>query len=422
MLYRISLKFFKYLILFICPIFLFGEEILKFEGIWRVRAEEQIGFDTKGYGEGREDDYILSRLRLDFKLKPSKNLEFFFQFQDSRAEGTYFKNEDFKGKNDPFRDPLDINQFYFNYKFLKNFELKIGRQSISFGDRRIFGPGEWGNTGRYIWDALNLKYENKFVKSNFIYGTYILHQPDIFPDKRLKDLWAFGNYNSIKNLPFNLDLFYVFSKDKRGETVKESNYIGFRIEGKFKKFLLDSTFSREWGKFSSSNIDSYSIVFNFGYLLDNQRNEILNFQYVMGSGDKNPNDNVYNTYDGAFGGADTVLYGWMNLFFIKNLNEYRLEYIRDFSKDFNFRVEYHFFYLDEKKDGWYSPSGIVFRDKSGKSGDGLGKELDIIFKLKYLSKFEVLFGSSFFKAFEFVRKNFGDDKAKWYFIQNIIHF
>ncbi len=34
--------------------------------------------------------------------------------------------------------------------------LKAGRQSVSYADNRVFGPGNWGNVGRYWWDVVKL--------------------------------------------------------------------------------------------------------------------------------------------------------------------------------------------------------------------------------------------------------------------------
>jgi len=33
------------------------------------------------------------------------------------------------------------------------FGFKAGRQQINYRDNRVFGPGQWGNVGRYTWDA-----------------------------------------------------------------------------------------------------------------------------------------------------------------------------------------------------------------------------------------------------------------------------
>lgn len=423
----ISLKSYKIGFFFIfISFYLFSEEFFNFEGSLRFRGEVQKGFDIKSYGKKREDDFFLSRLRLNFKVKPSKKIEIFMQIQDSRVYGTYFKEMDFEGKNDPFRDPFDINNLYLKYKN-KNIEIKAGRQSISFGDKRIFGPGEWGNTGRYIWDAVLLSYNKGKMESNFFFGSYILHQPDIFPDKRVDGLWAFGTYNKINFGSQNLDYFYVHQRDGRGNAKGESgtsdlkaNYIGIRFYGNLSSFIYDGSLIKEWGYYGKDDIDSYGIVLNTGFLLKD--NFKLNFQYVQGSGDKNHYDGRHNTFDGIFGGADTVLYGWMNLFFFKNLIEYRVEFINDLGKKSNLRLEYHYFLLDEKKDGWYSPSGLIFRDKDGKSGKNLGFEFDLIFNYKHSKGLEFLIGSSFFKPSEFVRKNFGKDKAKWYFIQSTINF
>lgn len=422
------LKLFRNIFLiFLIPAYIFSNKDLEFDGKLRNRIEYQSGFDIKSYWESKKDDFLLSRLRLNFKLNIFKELNFNLQIQDSRVAGTYYSWRDFLGGNNPYSDPFDINKFYLKYNFLKKFELKAGRQSISFGDRRIFGPGEWGNTGRYIWDAIRLRYENKNFESNLIYGSYVMHNPDLFPNKRVKNAYAIGSYNTYKFHKFNLDFFYVYQRDKRGVTKGEfstgnllAHYSGFRFFGKIFKFDVDTSIIKEWGNFGGDDINSYGIFLNIGYFLD--ENSKLNFQYVLGSGDKNPSDGKHNTFDGVYGGADTVLYGWMNLFYFKNLKEYRAEYFKNFSKKTSIKIEYHYFLLDEKKDGWYSPSKTVAREEEGKAGKNLGAELDIVFNHKYSKNFDILFGFSFFKPYEFVRKNFSNNIPKWYFFQSTIYF
>lgn len=206
------MKSFKIILLaFICYIFtgsdaiafekesyIFQNETIGIGGTYRLRGEINDEFNVKKYGTGTTDDFLLSRLRLEIDIKLAKNMKIHTQVQDARVSGSYFSDKDFKGGNNPFHDPFDINQLYIEYRPFEQFGIKAGRQSISFGDRRIFGPDDWGNTGRYAWDAIRLMYKGSNIDSNLITGSYIIHDPDVWPNKQINGVTAFATYNTIQ--------------------------------------------------------------------------------------------------------------------------------------------------------------------------------------------------------------------------------
>ncbi|MGQ9472418.1 MAG: alginate export family protein, partial [Candidatus Aminicenantales bacterium] len=120
----------------------------------RLRGELDHNFNIRSYGPGASDNFLLSRARFEFTLTPISFLSFHVQIQDAEVLGSRFSDADFSGKNNPYHDPFDLNQLYLDFQPNQAFFLRAGRQSVSLGDNRVFGPGEWGNTGRYAWDAL----------------------------------------------------------------------------------------------------------------------------------------------------------------------------------------------------------------------------------------------------------------------------
>ena len=191
-------------------------KLLSIGGTYRLRGEVQDGFNIKTYGTGTREDYLLSRLRLDFDLRLAANSRIHAQIQDAETLGLSFSDKAFSGGNNPFHDPFDINQLYFEWWPIKKVGLRIGRQAISYGDRRVFGPGDWGNTGRYAWDAVRLEIDEKSFSSHWLVGRFVLHNPDRWPNETAPGPTAFASYNTIKSLPFVLGIFYVYKYDGRG--------------------------------------------------------------------------------------------------------------------------------------------------------------------------------------------------------------
>ena len=103
-------------------------------------------------------------------------------------------------------------------------DFKIGRQQISYGDARVLGPGQWGNTGRYAWDAIVAIINNQYIKTHLWVGRYLIRDPNKWPNPSTHYPTAYVIYSTIKRLPFNLDLFYVLKMDcrkiKQGEAGK----------------------------------------------------------------------------------------------------------------------------------------------------------------------------------------------------------
>lgn len=404
-------------------------KLLSIGGTYRFRGEVQDGFNIRTYGTGTREDYLLSRLRLDIDLRLVANFCIHAQIQDAEALGLSFSDEDFAKGNNPYHDPFDVNQLYFEYRPAKTVSLKIGRQAISYGDRRVFGPGDWGNTGRYVWDAVRIEINEKSFTSHWLVGRFVLHDPDRWPNASAPGPTAYATYNTIKNLPFLLDVFYVYKHDgsgllkgERGAGDLSSHSAGFMIEGKHGGWDYSATFAGQFGKWGPDDLKAYGLALSLGQTFDTDWKPHLILQYVLGSGDKDPGDGIHGTFDGVFGGADTVLYGWMNLFFLQNLREFRVDLVLTPRETLTFRGEYHYFRLDEAKDAWYFPGKAIRRDPTGSSGRLLGHEVDLTVRKKISGWLDLLSGVCFFLPGEYVKKTGQSPAAKWFFLETTFYF
>lgn len=406
-----------------------GKTTLVLSGSYRLRGERQDEFHVKTYGTGKTEDFLLSRLRLETDIRLSQWMRAHFQLQDARVWGSSSSDRDFDLGNNPFHDPLDINQAYMEWLPLHALKLKIGRQAILFRDRRIFGPGDWGNTGRYAWDAAILTVNNSLIESNLIVGRFILHDPDRWPNKWVDGPTAFASYNSFSNLPFLLDVFYVFKYDNRGITPGEeqsgnlsSHSFGLWLNGKWESFEYGATGVGQLGKWVLDDIRAYGLVGSLRYQWKSHWQPLVKLQCIIGSGDSNPTDGIHGTFDGVFGGADTDLYGWMNMFFWQNVREYRLDIKLIPNNEFTLKGEYHYFTLDSPSDAWYFPSKTLRQDNTSASGRELGHEIDMTARMKLRDYLELLAGTSFFKPGEFVQKSGKSPVANWYFLETTYYF
>lgn len=408
----------------------------------RFRYESQHNFNVKFYGENPKkgsdsDDFLLFRVRAGLDYRPSEVLHIALWFQDAEAIDSAFSESDFyeqrfEGENNPYKDRFELWDTFINLK--KPFDLpisiKVGRQRISYGDNRVFGPGEWGNTGQWIWDAAKVTYHLKSV--NFIdlfYGRTVLHDPDEFSLAHRHSFESVGMYSHfvLPNVLLNtcIEPFIMTKVDNHnnitGEDGKkgdfDSYYIGFRSANKdIFGFNYDVTFVRQDGDYANDDIDAYAYHLLLGYEFENLiYKPVVSVEYSYASGDDNPDDNKHETFDGAFGAKDKM-YGRMNLFSWQNLKDLQFNVEFNPIKWLNIRGEFHKFWLAKKKDGWYLNSK-EYIDKTGASGDDIGKEIDIIATTKSFKGSIFTLGYSHFWPDEFVKNRASKKEADWFFIQ-----
>ena len=183
----------------------------------RLRYESDDGFTVKGYEPGGYDHLLLERIRLDLSARFGEEPRLFMQLQDAHAFLTRFKDTDFPASN-PLEDVLDIRQLYLEWLHIGGTPIgfRVGRQQISYGDQRVFGPGSWGNTGRYAWDAAVLKVDTTWVATDMWVGKYLQYKSRTWPDRPVDKFLTFVSYAQIKRLPLRLDVFYVLKNDRSG--------------------------------------------------------------------------------------------------------------------------------------------------------------------------------------------------------------
>ena len=400
---------------------------LDFGGQARLRYENDGGFTLKGYEPGGSDRLLLERIRLDLSARLSDRAGLFLQLQDAHAFLTRFKDSDFPVSS-PIADTLDIRQLYGEWLRIGGspFGFRVGRQQISYGDQRVFGPGNWGNTGRFAWDAAMLKIDTKWFWTDAWVGKYLLYKSDVWPDRDIDHFWTFVGYTHIKALPFRLDLFYVLKHDTSGKIVGESGIgnllshtMGLQAEGHaFGALDASATFAAQLGRYGRDALRAFGASGKLGLILPVAWKPRLGGQYTWGSGDSNPTDGVHGTFDGVYGGRDIFFYGYLNLFFWANLRDAEIDFSFEPRRGLVFYVEYHHFSLDQATDAWYTTGLNAYRrDPKGRSGTTLGDEPDFRIVWTLWNHLELMGGYGRFFPGGFVKNEGPASPANWYFVQ-----
>jgi hypothetical protein len=413
--------------------------LLTFGLTMRFRYEFQNNFNQKFYGDnpGRgssNDGFLLGRFRAGFNWRPTDKIHLSLWGQHSESwdcalPDSAFYNSTLRATHHPNRDHWELyNTFIeFTNMFDTGLSLKAGRQTIAYGDYRIFGPGEWGNTGVWIWDAVKLsqKFERGFI--DVFYGRTMLHEVRQFSLNHRHGYDSLGLYSHFDLLRGPVNLFIeptLFTKrdmhrNYTGENKKKGNldswYGGGRINAQTNGFEIECMFLQEQGSFARDDLDAYGYHTMLAYTFKAPWKPRLAIEYSYASGDSNPNDGEHETFQGAFGARDKM-YGRMNLFHWRNLKDLEVNLQLKPAAWLHIKAELHKFQLAERRDAWYlNPK--AYRDPTGQSGDDVGKEFDILCTCKLPRGHTVMGGFGHFWPDEFAKKLASSKQANWVFVQ-----
>lgn len=398
----------------------------------RARYEFIDNFEVRKYGTGQEDNLFLLRTRISLDYRIGKPFHMYVEMQDARYWAGELTRPMFTGSN-PLYDETELRQAYVEWEHIGGSPVgfKAGRQVITYGDRRIFGPGEWGNVGRYWWDAAKVYWHTDLVKVDMLYGRQIVSEPSEFNGGHLPFQMGavYAQFKEFKGNAFSIkpDIFYVGRYDTHGNLKGERgtgdemrHTLGFRSDGKIgASWDYYGTFAGQFGSYGKDDVRSFGVVGGAGYTFKSEWKPRLGAEFAYSSGDDNPADGKRGTFDNVYGAADAYYYGWMNVVAWMNLVDYQMSFAVNPSKSLKLWTEYNYYRLASAKDAWYYGSFKgARRDATGNAGQDLGHEINILGQWKMHKTLEFLTGYGCFLPGKFVRNTAGrNDAAHWIFTQ-----
>ncbi len=352
---------------------------MRFFGEYRVRFDGQEG---AGFKPANDDNYLLSRLRVNLLLRPASWLKLFGQTQDTRV---FWKNQ--KPYGPPYQNTFDLRLAYVEIgdSDKKAVGLRVGRQEINLGDQRLVGSTNWSNNAR-SFDAVRLTLRSGGYRVDAFASSVVVQVDGVF-DHHLQGSNLHGLYGGIEKLvPDAVIEPYIFwrliprVKTELGKIAKEDmKTAGFRWVGKVPGGLdYGVEIAAQTGFAGKDSIGAWAGHWVAGYTMPSVRwRPRLLVEYNFATGDKNPKDSHRGTFDqlyptahDKYGLADQV--GWRN---IKDLRT-GLE-LRPRGKVTASAI-YHDYWLASARDGLYSASSVLLARKlDGSAGTHVGQEFDV---------------------------------------------
>jgi hypothetical protein len=446
---------------------------------------ERFEFRGNAAFDSSKDDsfsFVTQRFRLGVGVDiVPKRLEAYAQLQDVRTWG--LENSTISNENN-----LDLHQGYLLFKDLgvPGFNLKAGRQKMMFANQRLVGFNEWNTIARTFdqvratystpefsvdaWAALT-KESNITVDQNNL-G---LAANPVTPNQANRegildnDRNFFGLYGIIKAIPdFTIEPYVMYDSNGQDAGVTDRPYdseakdskrlvLGGRTAGKIKAGGGEIDLDVEGAVQAGSTMDprigrrldiepgrTYMVYGILGYTWKNVPfSPRIGFEYDRHSGDDNPNDGKFDTWNPLYPTAHLPM-GFMDLMGARNNQVYRFNVTAWPSKTARVTIDYHMFWLLEDNDFWYRAGRQVFGRRAGQpgstragapatgpdfaggevlvKGNRVGDEVDIVYHDRFWERFTLEIGYSRFFPKEVASSNGGAAPSDWVFVQGLVTF
>ena len=403
-----------------------------YSGINKV-AYGDASIDAKGKVRGESDDTIyLQQIIAGVSYLPTENWEFKAYMYDSRSLGSSLDANDFvKNPGTPdeytmsyYDDHFELFETYLRRHdfFHKDLTFTLGRQQLGYGDRRIFGPGKWGNTMGWLWDAGHLSYKHD---KNFVdvwYGQTRVKAPDDFSLIENHRYQGFGLYSHLELGSVKIEPFAAWRNNLYHDEKPELNYYysGARIYDLTPGLIFDATLLKQVGSYGDAIVDAYAYVAKGGYRVANKYQPTFTVGYVYASGDDDPNDNRVETFSAPFGANDGLHYGRMDVMVWANMHDIQAKFSVLPLPKLKMQFEYHHFNLANANDKWYF---FGYKNKPGNSYTHIGDEYDMIIKYPATKSLDLLAIGAYLNAGDFITKNdIAQNDASKIFLQFMYKF
>lgn len=418
---------------------------LEFEADIRERFEIWNGMNMLNYGDGNpskigrlNDKILFQRVILGFAYKYNDKILMVVRMQDSRAPGWSLRNA---LEPDAFRIPKSVSTEYYimnpGEEFFelrdaficakfpdtsKTLEVKVGRQKIFFGDDRVFGPADWGNTGRWTWDAIRFDFVSDRLKASLFAGGTKVNDPRRFsvPYRQLEFLGGgfYAEYRFDELL--KLEPFYALKLPGTADYARtltfQKHWAGFRIFGENVPHLLfDATFAYMFGQQAGRRIDASGHVIKVGYHRTIQSfRGYVSLRHTYGSGGPS-NRPVLHTFESPYGGIEKFL-GRMNIFQWSNVEDRELMFELKHKNGFRTELSVHLFYLPHRRS-----ARLLNSLKSDNESHYAGYEIDLFVQHRIVENIQTTLVMGMFVPQHLLLLN-GDKPKRAYMLALQLHY
>jgi hypothetical protein len=347
-----------------------GKTMLDLGGQYRMRMQDEQ--NIRGLGlTGRDDDFLLQRLRLFANWELTDRIRIFAEYLDAVSTNEQFLPRLIE------ENRSDMLNLFADAVLIDGERGKLiarsGRQELLYADERLISPLDWANIRR-TFDGSRLMWKTEKFQSDLFWVRPLLIDSSQFdsPDRNLQ---LYGTFAAYKSSPDKeLDAFYLAFDDDVTGTRFDS--LGGRVLEAYGDWLFEL-----WGNYqfgtnaddSAHNAGAWTV--GFGRILPGEWKPRLWLYYDWASGsDQLASGNGYFQF---FPLAHRYL-GFMDLFGRRNIESPNVLLTMQPSKKLQLLVWYYYMFLENVNDTPYSVVMTPFASRVTPGSAELGHELDFL--------------------------------------------
>jgi hypothetical protein len=365
------------------------------------------GYQNAKAKEGTDQEQYLHRLRLTSSIRLRPWLRLVAQLQDSRVAG-------YPAPPAPraLSDHFDLRQAYLEmgHGMEGEWNLRIGRQPIVFGDMRLVSTSNWGNVGpnydgvRMSWTRRRMHYDAFLTEVVVPCGGF--NHPSTA--RKLHGFYATWNRDRA------LSDFYFFYKSNQSADhsgamgMLRLATMGTRHVGQLRGgFDYTVEMALQSGAVREDAIASWAGHWEVGKKLKRVRAAA---EYNYATGDRNPDDSERNSFDQLY---PTNVYGTATDFGWRNIHEPVATVNWTVTPKLQVKTAYHAFWLASKSDALYLFNGVVFVNNPKATHSFVGNEIDTRLIWQMRRRFQLYTGYAFLQPGAYL-KEAGRNRAVHY--------
>ncbi|MDB5305829.1 MAG: alginate export family protein, partial [Gemmataceae bacterium] len=381
-------------------------------GEFRYRFMNEV--NSNGRTSGATDAYNLFRTRIYGDLWVQDWFRIFgeFLYADVTARSIPPLTTDID-RGDILNLFADLRVFKFGEKDNPVY-VRVGRQEMLYGSQRLISPLDWVNTRRTFEGVKVFTRTEKWDFDVFGVQPVVPPRPGQFDTADHNQFFSGAWFTYRPKANQAIDLYYLdLNNTNAGAAIGQGgvpgNYnvstVGSRYAGTANNWLWDLEAMLQFGHYSNQSILAKAFAVDGGYhFKDVMWNPQFWVGYEYASGDPDPqNTPTRRTFNQLFPFGH-YYFGFADIVGRQNINDYFVQGILYPANWLTLLTQFHVFRLDSNKDALYGPAGGILRqDKTGKAGDNVGNELDVLSNFHLTNHSDVLVGYSYLWAGSFLK-------------------
>ena len=370
-------------------------------------------------GLGQNNFYNLFRVRSYGDLWYKDQFRVFVEFMDTQSLDTRFpptgadesgpdlQNAFVEAKvGDPFGGPLSV---------------RVGRQELIYGSQRLISPPDWANARRTFQGA-KLYWVTEQWSIDAFWVQPVVNNPNKF-DSVNNNQNLFGIWSTYRPKAGTfLDLYYVgFAQGNTTTNNGDLHTMGSRYTGDVEQhFLYDFEGAVQFGERGTRHDLGRFMSSGVGWLFAEVPwvpHVWVYYDYVSGDKDPTGRSGSNRGFRQLFA-QNHNYFGYIDLVGRQNIHDLNVHVTARPQPWIGLYMAYHTFNLDSARDALYNSGGnVIRRDPTGRSGNSVGQEIDLLVDIRVTSHQDLMVGYSKFFAGTFYKLTGNPNNIELFYAQ-----